>query len=379
MKGLKPHIWILASFIVVSIFFMVACSDNPEKPDNLPPEKASSPTPSNLSANIQQVGLELQWECSDPDNDSISYDLYLGTEANPPLVDSNIAENHYYADFLSGDQTYYWRIVARDSYGNQSSSAIWSFATGNALDFVYPLEVGYQWTYQRTMQMPDYDWIDSSSVEIDSMFEVDGIMMYSFHAISQSGDQKFESNSYYSNQSSGLLYFGSDGSGGINNTPAPIRNPKKYIFHGRTFNSIDEIFADLGAGSLIGLSKAAKYYDNPIMTLKYPLHMGTQWNYRNADDDIFWIDKKVIGAADVEVPAGLFRCCMVQWFYDTNQNGSWDDDITIIDYICAAGLIKRVAIFRNIIIYDVGHSEGIDTTDIIETTELTGYSLRRAE
>ena len=56
-----------------------------------------------------------------------SYDVYFGTQAWPPLV-GNTSATSYAAGTLSADSLYFWRVVARDS-GGSNSSALRSFAT----------------------------------------------------------------------------------------------------------------------------------------------------------------------------------------------------------------------------------------------------------
>ncbi|GEM_PF-1515155 len=51
---------------------------------NTPPNQPSSPTPVDRSSNISTTPT-LQWSCNDPDNDSLKYDVYFGTD-NPPVI-----------------------------------------------------------------------------------------------------------------------------------------------------------------------------------------------------------------------------------------------------------------------------------------------------
>jgi subtilisin family serine protease len=66
----------------------------------------------------------LAWSAS---TGAISYDVYFGTEAAPPLV-TNTTGTSYTPGTLSPGALYFWRVVARDS-GGASSSATWSFTT----------------------------------------------------------------------------------------------------------------------------------------------------------------------------------------------------------------------------------------------------------
>ena len=83
-------------------------------------------------------------------------------------------------------------------------------------------------------------------------------------------------------------------------------------------------------------------YVPPYLNLKYPLTFSLQWNYYNIG---LLIDKRVNGMVNIEVPAGTFRCYEIQWLFDIDRNGEWDDDFIRYDYISSCGLIKRIKIF----------------------------------
>ena len=86
--------------------------------------------PSNGSTNISASGLNFQWNCSDPDGGKLTYDLYLGTSANPALFKSDINSTSYRVD-IDYNTKYYWKIVAKDEFGKTSTSTVWSFTTSN--------------------------------------------------------------------------------------------------------------------------------------------------------------------------------------------------------------------------------------------------------
>jgi trimeric autotransporter adhesin len=71
----------------------------------------------------------LHWTCSDPDGDSLTYDVYLDSAEAPRLVSSRRAAVVFVPDTLASSQKYYWKVVARDSKGDTSVSPIWEFTT----------------------------------------------------------------------------------------------------------------------------------------------------------------------------------------------------------------------------------------------------------
>ncbi len=86
------------------------------------------------------LAVDLQWKSGDPDpNDQVTYRLYLGTEDNPPLIEtleplpgdqSTITFN---LDILEPNTTYYWRVGARDDHGFAVDGPVWSFTTGSEM------------------------------------------------------------------------------------------------------------------------------------------------------------------------------------------------------------------------------------------------------
>lgn len=95
---------------------------------NLPPTQPTNPTPENGSVD-QSIGINLMWECSDPENDALSYDVYFGTESAPPLVTSSLSGNIYSSVTLDYHTVYYWKIVAHDTQGNETEGPVWNFRT----------------------------------------------------------------------------------------------------------------------------------------------------------------------------------------------------------------------------------------------------------
>jgi len=73
--------------------------------------------------------INLEWKAEDPDNTSLTYDLYFGKEENPPLYKSDIDSNEFKIDSLEQNTAYFWKIVAKDDTGSVSESAVKKFRT----------------------------------------------------------------------------------------------------------------------------------------------------------------------------------------------------------------------------------------------------------
>lgn len=104
-----------------------------DTPSNQPPSKPLLVSPSNSATNID-IKPTLNWfSSSDPDSNSIKYKVYLGTVSDPPIVDTTAwSATSWTRDTLQYNTTYYWKVVAVDSYGATSEpSVIWQFRTKN--------------------------------------------------------------------------------------------------------------------------------------------------------------------------------------------------------------------------------------------------------
>jgi len=95
---------------------------------NTPPDAPINPYPADGETDVD-LNVNLTWNCTDPDEDILTYDVYFGTINPPPLVKSNISTPIYDPGTLSIETTYYWKIVAWDFRGASNESTIWNFGT----------------------------------------------------------------------------------------------------------------------------------------------------------------------------------------------------------------------------------------------------------
>ncbi|NER14645.1 hypothetical protein GWK08_14410 [Leptobacterium flavescens] len=70
--------------------------------------------------------LLLEWEGNDIDNDIVSYDILFGTVNPPTELEGNTSSTTMEVGVSSG-QTYYWRVITKDSQANTSQSEIFQF------------------------------------------------------------------------------------------------------------------------------------------------------------------------------------------------------------------------------------------------------------
>lgn len=100
------------------------------------PTAPTNPSPADNATNIPE-DTNLDWDdCSG----ATSYDVYFGTISPPPMV-TNVATSSYDPGTLTCGNTYYWKIVAKNSCGNVSG-AEWDFATVSCITVKRITETG---------------------------------------------------------------------------------------------------------------------------------------------------------------------------------------------------------------------------------------------
>ncbi len=89
-------------------------------PELIGPENDSS---------TSNASIDLKWNASDVDDDTLTYDVYFDT-VNPPVakVGDNQSEKLRNVS-LSAATTYYWRVIVKDGNGGESVGQVWSFET----------------------------------------------------------------------------------------------------------------------------------------------------------------------------------------------------------------------------------------------------------
>src|SRR3989339_2014529 len=127
---------ILFMFPFVAAFFL-GCDQSEDSnpvPTNASPNAVSNPAPPNGTTGLQ-TSLALSWSCSDPENDPLTYDVYVDN-TNPPTESmfASLAGTTVALNGLIENTSYYWKVIARDNHNNASASPIWQFATAGSTD-----------------------------------------------------------------------------------------------------------------------------------------------------------------------------------------------------------------------------------------------------
>jgi YVTN family beta-propeller protein len=104
-------------------------------PPNSPPYIPKAPNPPDGQTTVP-ISTQLSWEGGDPDNDTVTYDVFMGTDPDIGLGQICAAIGHpdtFCTPSIPLDYgtTYYWMVVATDSFANTSEVPYpyWSFTT----------------------------------------------------------------------------------------------------------------------------------------------------------------------------------------------------------------------------------------------------------
>ncbi len=99
---------------------------------NTPPLAPCSPYPDDQATSVPDT-TRLEWSCTtDPDGDTVTFEVYLGTTTSPPLVATTTEPVYLAPAPLAAGARHYWRIVADDGRGGRTSGSLWTFDTAAA-------------------------------------------------------------------------------------------------------------------------------------------------------------------------------------------------------------------------------------------------------
>ncbi len=101
--------------------------------ENQPPNLPANPSPADDSTG-QSLDITLSWTGSDPDGDTLTFDIYFEAEDATPdiLISDDQVETSYPLSVLSAHTHYYWQIVVKDEFGATADGMVWDFYTGDA-------------------------------------------------------------------------------------------------------------------------------------------------------------------------------------------------------------------------------------------------------
>lgn len=126
---------------------------------NQPPVVPYDPVPPDGATGIG-IQCMLIWNCYDPENDPLYYDIYFGTDIPLPLVSGWQSTQSFDPGALYFNTQYYWKVVAHDDHMNITEGPVWSFTTTSD-----PFQCGTPFTDPRdgqvyqTIQIGSWCWM----------------------------------------------------------------------------------------------------------------------------------------------------------------------------------------------------------------------------
>jgi len=101
--------------------------------ENNPPLKPEILEPKDNEENVP-INASLKWSCSDPDGDPLTYDIYIDKEPMLSVPKEVAYDGTSYSIILDPGETYYWKIVAKDGKGGETSSGMYTFKTAAVIN-----------------------------------------------------------------------------------------------------------------------------------------------------------------------------------------------------------------------------------------------------
>jgi hypothetical protein len=161
------------------------------------PAEASNPYPSVGSSGVT-IFTKLRWT---GDNQTVSYDMYFGTDSQPPLVQTNLSTPSYTPGKLQENTTFYWQIVSYNAQQESTIGPIWVFSTAPDTPPFQPTVLGGPVTAQKQIPInftaialdPEadqvyyqWDWGDGNISEWSGPY-LFGEQAYGVHAYMENG------------------------------------------------------------------------------------------------------------------------------------------------------------------------------------------------
>jgi len=256
---------------------------------------------------------------------------------------------------------------------------------------MYPLKVGNQWDYIREWNLYFYNEISNIKVYSDTITYTSDVSVSVTAKMNLNGNRDVykvdgsestnvgiaTTTNYYKNKDDGLYIYAYSSGGGPRILPKNTTG-NKVCFKGMQFDSFKKLSDYVQSITpLYRTTSDSIIFEDPILkSIQYPIEIGSQWTYRE-EDNPWRMDKKVISYDNIQIDIGNFDCHTIQFIYDIDRDGVWDDDIWINDYISKEGLIKReinvLGMIESTIEYPGGTGRKFDGINIYT---LTSYELQ---
>jgi hypothetical protein len=120
---------------------------------------------------------ELKWNGTDPDKQTLTYDVFTGNNVPYPKVASNILGTSFTIKNLFPGRTYFWYVVAKDTCNATTKTQVWTFIANS------PPNVNLQYPSDKSLMTTTkvrFEWIgvDNAGLPLtyDLYLEKDGLL-----------------------------------------------------------------------------------------------------------------------------------------------------------------------------------------------------------
>ena len=249
-------------------------------------------------------------------------------------------------------------------------------------NFIYPLKVGNQWTYNAST---DYLNVSPDSLKnslinesIDLKVSITKDTLLNSNDVFEIIEENPESSTgygYYFNSGNGFFKSGYKGGGSV--VLPKINNVKRFHYKNISFNSITDLFKQLNGivNQSNLLNDSIIYFNQPRKVYSYPLSIGKEWIFTSDPEGPAIITKEVAGIQNVQTKVGVFECYKILWKFDFDFDGIPDNNFVYYEYVSAKGLLKTEIISKNITLTTEDNPDSIGHADIKSERILTGVNF----
>ena len=98
--------------------------------ENTQPDEPTITSPPDGASDLTRQPT-LEWSASDPDGDTLTYDIRLekGDSSPDNTVQTGVTSSSLTPSQLDYGSTYYWQVVAKDEHGASNTGPVWQFTT----------------------------------------------------------------------------------------------------------------------------------------------------------------------------------------------------------------------------------------------------------
>ena len=238
-------------------------------------------------------------------------------------------------------------------------------------NFTYPLKIGNKWNYleQLTFTNPRPDTIQnlihnsSSEGEIIVVKEtiVNSIAVVELKDRLVNQTSIFESLGYYTNTNDGFIKYAYSGYG---SNGLPKANQQiQFLFKGKRFSSVSEIVKTVELSNSLNkiVYDSLYFFQPPRVVYKYPITQNTEWAIGTTE---FALNKQYESKTMLQTDMGVIECVVIKWKYDLDNDGKWDEDFDVYEYLSSKGRIKMAYTIKDMMITTPEYPDGIGKVDV---------------